>query len=620
MSTARRVKPATWKQCEKAVRVWLKGNAFFPYAEFTPDKLPPGIQQNRKFSLYQYVLEQVGDPGTADHCMNSPEQIAALTSYKRALGTYLAVHDGLEQLIKPEGDAVAKQERAFINAYALFSGACAGLQSLEADLLDRDNDYLNVDFSLEKDELMDNLTHIVLRGLARQHVKLGTIDDENLRKVLQGAYSFLINQVRWEKDRFSDVVQRYNLGNASWVLEGEPWGVSDVVITGFEFRPGFSQATVVERVEWDQIIGNTDLKESLISIADNFLGWYDKGGNPALDVVRLPNTYLLKGRPGTGKTLTIQGMVSHLSRMSEERSLPFETLFIDSRIKSKWFGEGEDLIRKEFAKVHSGDKVYLIVVEDIDALLASREDMREDSPERGLMQELLNQLEGVASSTLGNYLLIATTNKPLTLDDALSSRLRQNEMFVTGPETPEDFGKLLQLELKRGSKHGYVRLSKKSAEIPEKKWTDLGALCFHPDFPDDYAHSLSGRDVRNLCRRLELEAAKGLKIPAEARSELDELRRTDIPAFQTKYATFLTQVYTDAIESGIRSYHETRDKDVVAADEAEFQRHVKQYRLAAMARGDPSVVAAEYSFETMPMEMLDKLMTELEKAKKQRKQ
>jgi proteasome regulatory subunit len=123
-----------------------------------------------------------------------------------------------------------------------------------------------------------------------------------------------------------------------------------------------------------------------------------------------PKGVLLVGPPGTGKTL--------LAKAVAQKTNAVFIRFVGSELVQKYIGEGARLVRELFELAR--EKAPTIVfIDEIDAIGAKRLEVATSGDrevQRTLMQ-LLAELDGF--NPIGNVKIIAATNRPDILDDAL---------------------------------------------------------------------------------------------------------------------------------------------------------------------------------------------------------
>ncbi len=137
---------------------------------------------------------------------------------------------------------------------------------------------------------------------------------------------------------------------------------------------------------------------------------------------------LLYGPPGCGKTYLARAVAGELGA----RFIPVGL----SDVLSRWMGQSENNIADLFAYARAQAPCVLFF-DEIDALGRSRSGLgRSASALRGVINQLLSELDGVASENHGIFVLGAT-NAPWDVDGALRRPGRfDRAVFVSPPDAP----------------------------------------------------------------------------------------------------------------------------------------------------------------------------------------
>jgi len=125
---------------------------------------------------------------------------------------------------------------------------------------------------------------------------------------------------------------------------------------------------------------------------------------------------LLFGPPGTGKTMLAKAIAN-------EAGASFINVSI-STITSKWFGEDEKNVRALFslaAKVAP----TIIFIDEVDSMLGQRTKSGEHEAMRKIKNEFMVHWDGLLSKPGKRILVLAATNRPYDLDEAIIRRFER---------------------------------------------------------------------------------------------------------------------------------------------------------------------------------------------------
>ncbi|CAI5492349.1 unnamed protein product [Closterium sp. Naga37s-1] len=141
---------------------------------------------------------------------------------------------------------------------------------------------------------------------------------------------------------------------------------------------------------------------------------FNKGG-----LLQACKGILLFGPPGTGKTMLAKAVATECGASFINVSM--------STITSKWFGEDEKNVRALFTLA---EKVAptVIFIDEVDSMLGQRKGAGEHEAMRKIKNEFMTHWDGLASKAGSRVLVLAATNRPFDLDEAIIRRFQRRIM------------------------------------------------------------------------------------------------------------------------------------------------------------------------------------------------
>ena len=168
-------------------------------------------------------------------------------------------------------------------------------------------------------------------------------------------------------------------------------------LENFEFKE-----KVKEKVYWEDVEINEDIKEKLIKKIRTF-----KEGDSKEKGI------LLYGPPGTGKTMIAKAMAT-------EEKLYFLSPKL-SELKGEYVGQSAPKIKDLFEEARANEPT-LIFLDEVDTLFPARDNGDGDSYTKDMVNEFLQQLDGVDTGEQ-KIIVLAATNREYMIDPAVKSRL-----------------------------------------------------------------------------------------------------------------------------------------------------------------------------------------------------
>ena len=300
------------------------------------------------------------------------------------------------------------------------------------------------------------------------------------------------------------------------------------------------------------LIGHQRIKQDILQ------GIVEPFNQPLL--FQMKKSFLFYGPPGTGKTMFAKASANSLHHMSKNMNVLFFAPSTDA-LKDKHVGGTERKITQYFhcvqqqaeeattqSKVHT---LGIIFIDEIDSLARRREDDDASGTQASATNTLLQMLDGIAS--FNNVVVMAATNYPWQLDDAIVSRF-QEQIYVRLPDTPS----IVEL-LKDNFTRFYVQSIQLQTTIDEKQlYQVITHIC---DIPEEALELLAKRfhqpstyspsNIKDVCQQVFRKNARrvhrtGVFYPIHIQTDhvsfhqLTQVEQSLMHAIHHKYASAQT--------------------------------------------------------------------------------
>ena len=191
--------------------------------------------------------------------------------------------------------------------------------------------------------------------------------------------------------------------------------------------------------------------------------------------VSAPKGVLLTGPPGTGKTLLAKAVAT-------ETDAKFISI-AGPEIMSKYHGGSEENLRAKFEEAQKNAPA-IVFIDEIDAIAPKRGESS-DQAEKRVVTQLLTLMDGLKSR--GQVVVMAATNRPDDLDEALRRPGRFDRELRINPPTEEGRKKILGIHTRN------MPLDDKDAILEEFSNKTVG---------------YTGADLEVLCKEAALHSVK----------------------------------------------------------------------------------------------------------------
>lgn len=216
-----------------------------------------------------------------------------------------------------------------------------------------------------------------------------------------------------------------------------------------------------KRVDLNEVVGNFEAKRLADRLTQYLIAYdLDREMNPMIELGAFPNVALFKGKPGTGKTLIMGGMLTQASDYCMNLGLPFRAHPMPNTIVSTFQGGSAENMQNWMDALKNRSELVIAPIDDAENVFESRTRQGVSAGVKEVIGTFLVNTEGASAIIRGNTIIVIATNIPDQLDLAVLSRV-QMRADVDGAARPEDWMDQTYLWTKRmdGWGVGFVNLA-----------------------------------------------------------------------------------------------------------------------------------------------------------------
>lgn len=328
-----------------------------------------------------------------------------------------------------------------------------------------------------------------------------------------------------------------------------------VNVAGYTYRALLIEELRVEPsgllpVTTEEIVGNEEFLNAGLRLARDVAGYdFESRTNPK----RFSPILFGLGRPGCGKTVTAHAIGNYFLDFCRERRVParFHVVRRTDWASSYQNASAQNLVRFFREQVYSAEGVCGVYWPDIDTAFASRDSTQLRQEEKQNLGAVFGVFDGTLLPRDGKWFLVCDANT-LHMDSATISRIAQNPFRVKGPQTRDDYVRLMRGVLLRD----VLRFLPDDNEA----WARLGELASKLD--------LSGRSVDSACGNIRAHI-QDFEYPDEYFSATAEERARIV-------AGLGHDVDETFIASALRALATFRDDAQAEAEQERFESEVAQ--------------------------------------------
>ncbi|KAF7139488.1 hypothetical protein RHSIM_Rhsim07G0086300 [Rhododendron simsii] len=219
---------------------------------------------------------------------------------------------------------------------------------------------------------------------------------------------------------------------------------------------------------------------------------------------------LLFGPPGTGKTMLAKAIASEAGASFINVSM--------STITSKWFGEDEKNVRALFA-VAAKVSPTIIFIDEVDSMLGQRSRAGEHEAMRKIKNEFMSHWDGLLTKQGEKILVLAATNRPFDLDEAIIRRFERR--IMVGLPSVENREKILRTLLAKEKVDQGLDIKELATMTEGYSGSDLKNLCTTAAYRP-VRELIRQERLKDLEKKQKAQEGKNLKDAPDTEVEKEE--------------------------------------------------------------------------------------------------
>ncbi|OMJ28366.1 Protein MSP1 [Smittium culicis] len=237
---------------------------------------------------------------------------------------------------------------------------------------------------------------------------------------------------------------------------------------------------------------------------------------------------LLFGPPGTGKTM----LAKAVAKESGSTVLNIKS----SDVYDKYVGEGEKLVKAIFSLAHKLSPC-VVFIDEVDALFAARSGDQSTGYKREIINQFMSEWDGLTSSNKNSnksrVMVLAATNRPFDLDDAILRRLPRRILVDLPDETERK--QIIELHLEGEFVSDDIDIEAIAKKAVHYSGSDLKNLCIAA------ALSAVRENITGYLNKLNSENISSVHDNANSSDKdvMTELKRTGDLDTQTTNSDFI---------------------------------------------------------------------------------